>query len=378
METLISCRLCGGAHARLAMRLDDMPRWNHRLLRPSEVAADKPAIISVWRCDACGFVFLRPQLADDYYDDYVNAPSRSSQAQRFQETQATEFVRRFGLEGKSVLEVGCGDGFFLAALQRAGAEVHGIEPSAAQARLALDRGLSVVQGFLTEQPLRPSLFDGFATRQVLEHVVDMQAFLRAIRAQLRPDAVGLVEVPNLDKLVAQRRFFDFIPEHVNYFSPRTLEMVLGLAGFEVLEVSPVDGDESLRAMVRVSTPADFGAVMHTVETLRTAVDGFVSRCRAEGRTVALWGAGGKGLGILAVADSRGIDLLVDGDPAKRGMVTPVSHLQVHSPDEILERGIGAVVVIAPAYEREIGQQLRQDMHFTGPVMLAGNGLRALD
>ena len=72
------------------------------------------------------------QLAGNYYDDYVNAPSLSVQAQRFQTGQAIEFVRRFGLSGRAILEIGCGDGFFLSALEAAGATGYGVESSGAR------------------------------------------------------------------------------------------------------------------------------------------------------------------------------------------------------------------------------------------------------
>ena len=60
-----------------------------------------------------------------------------------------------------------------------------------------------------DRPLPQAPFAAFATRQVFEQVEDMRGFLLAIRANLTPQAVGLVEVPNLDTLVAQGRFFDF-------------------------------------------------------------------------------------------------------------------------------------------------------------------------
>jgi cyclopropane fatty-acyl-phospholipid synthase-like methyltransferase len=211
-----TCRLCGSAANAVALKLSGMPRWNHRLLEESEVATDRAVDLEIHRCGSCGFVSLPLQLQDDYYDDYVNAPSQSPQMQQFQRAQAHDFVERFGLRGKSVLEVGCGDGFFLDMLRAEGVECTGIEPSEAQRAIALARELRVEGGLLTaDRRLPTGPFDAFATRQVFEHVPDPAAFLAAIRANLKPQAVGLVEVPNLDALIDESRFFDFIPEHLN-------------------------------------------------------------------------------------------------------------------------------------------------------------------
>jgi SAM-dependent methyltransferase len=210
------CRLCGHARHHPFLCLSGMPRWNHRLLSSTEKALDHGINLQVIQCEACGFVSLPVQLDDNYYDSYMLVPSRSTQAQAFQIGEAQAFVSRFGLRDRPVLEVGCGDGFFLAALRDAGAQAFGIEPSREQCALARSRGLRVEQGLLTpDRLLKQAPFAGFATRQVFEHVEDMRGFLLAIRANLTPQAVGLVEVPNLDTLVAQGRFFDFIPEHIN-------------------------------------------------------------------------------------------------------------------------------------------------------------------
>lgn len=361
------------------LQLHGMPRWNHRLLQPQEVEADHGIDITAHRCASCGFVSVPMGLTGDYYDDYVNVPSYSPQAQRFQTEQAAAFVSRFGLVGRRVLEVGCGDGFFLGALDRAGAHGFGIEPSASQCKLARARGLSVELGLLTGQRLLAAApFDAFVTRQVFEHVEDMRDFLLSIRANLRPGAVGLVEVPNLDQLAAEGRFFDFIPEHINYFTPRTLTLALELAGYEVLDVEPVQEGESLRATVRWPGPPAYEALASRVRSLRAEITGFLQDCRARGQPVALWGAGGKGLSMMAIADLHDVALLVDADPGKFGLLTPVSHLRVSAPEEIARQGIQAVLVLAPAYEDEIAHQLRTALAFNGRIALAGRRLRVLE
>ena len=375
---LSRCRLCHAGDVEIAFQLHGAPRWNHRLLKPAEVAIDHPIDLSIERCCSCGFVSLPASLADDYYDDYVNVPSLSPQARAFQYAQASDFVEHFGLAGCKVLEVGCGDGFFLDALRQAGAVCHGIEPSGTQRAIACARGLDVESGVLSgRRVLQSAPFDAFVTRQVFEHVADMRDFLLTIRANLRAGAFGLVEVPNLDKLADGRRFFDFIPEHINYFTPRTLGLALQLAGFEVLEVSAVDGGESLRALVRYQALPQYDALADRVESLRSDVAQYLARCRSQGRRVAIWGAGGKGLSMMAVIDLGDISLLVDSDPGKIGLITPVSHLPVCAPSELVARGIGAVIVMAPAYEREIAAKLRSDLAFTGEIIIAGSGFELM-
>lgn len=367
------CRLCGYVPIKSITSLRGMPRWNHRLLSEAEVSSDFGIEINVLQCPGCGFVCVPPNLSPDYYDDYVNIPSLSRKAQMFQMEQARDFVEQFSLRGARVMEVGCGDGFFLEALRTAGAEVFGIEPSARQRDLAVSRGHEVELGQLSNERRLKRPFDAFVTRQVFEHVEDMRDFLLSIRCNLRLGAHGLVEVPNLDLLAAEARFFDFIPEHINYFSPRTLALVLELAGYSVLEVAPVQEGESLRAYVRWDGLPEYDSLVLRVDTLRTQIETFLADCRSKGRKVAIWGAGGKGLGMMAIADLRHVEMLVDGDPGKVGLYTPVSHLKIRSPAELADRAIDVVIVMAPAYEQEIAAVLRSRYSFSGTIVLAGRG-----
>lgn len=366
------CRLCGQVSPQETVTLGGMPRWNHRLLSQSELQTDRPIDLSIQTCDTCGFVSVRSDLEDNYYSDYVNAPSTSPQMSAFLEAQATEFVERFSLRGASILEIGCGDGGFLVKLREAGARVLGVEPSEQQRKLALTHGLRVEPGILTaDRELAGSPFDAIVTRQVFEHIDDMHGFLSATRRHLKLGGVGLVEVPNLDTLLAEDRFFDFIPEHVNYFSSRTLRLALELAGFTVTSIDSVQDHEALRALVRWEGHARLGGLVARVDQLRADIAHFVGEQRARGVQVAVWGAGGKGLSMLAVTDLAGVDLLVDGDPHKEGRYTPVSHLRVCSPDALREHSVGAVVIMAPAYRREILQTLRTKFGFRGPVGVVG-------
>jgi SAM-dependent methyltransferase len=366
------CRLCGSVDSVTTLTLERMPRWNHRLLRHSELESDHPIDLHIQRCDKCGFVSLPTVLDDSYYSDYVNAPSRSPQMMAFLNAQAKEFVDSFELRGKTILEVGCGDGGFMLALRSAGANVKGVEPSDEQRKIALSQGLSVEAGVLVAtHTLADAPFDAVVTRQVFEHVDDMRGFLAAMRAHLRVGGVGLVEVPNLDTLLREDRFFDFIPEHVNYFSSRTLRLVLELAGFTVISIDPVQDSEALRALIRWEGHSSVDGLRRRVDQLRVDITDFVNEHHSRGVRIAVWGAGGKGLSILATTDLKNVDLLVDGDPHKEGRYTPVSHLRVSSPDTLREHSIGAVVIMAPAYRMEILGTLRSKYGFVGPIGVVG-------
>jgi SAM-dependent methyltransferase len=360
------------------MRLQSFPRQNHRLLRANELIDDKATDLVVYQCSSCGFISIPANLSDNYYDDYVNVSSLSPSMRAFQQYSARSFVDRFALQQKPTLEIGSGDGFFLKSLNEAGAIAVGIEPSRAQREIAQSLGLTVHDGFLERgRRLSDGGFDAFVTRQVFEHISDMHGFLMAIRDNLKPGAAGMIEVPNLDLLIRDHRFFDFIPEHLNYFSPRSLRLILELSGFEVLDIKEVQDGEAISASVRLIETRQYGFMPDAVSRLRAELSDFIAACRSRGESVAMWGAGGKGVSILAGAGGADIALLVDGDPHKAGLFTPVSHLVVSPPSELRRQKVDVIIITAPAYTKEILRMLRTEYAFTGRVAVIDEGVKEL-
>jgi SAM-dependent methyltransferase len=100
-----------------------------------------------------------------------------------------------------LLEAGCGTGGNLAMLSRFG-EVAAFEPDAEARRMAQEKsGFDVRDGRLPgDIPFEPGGFDLVAAFDVLEHVEDDLASLRALHAQLRPGGSALITVPAFEFL----------------------------------------------------------------------------------------------------------------------------------------------------------------------------------
>jgi SAM-dependent methyltransferase len=144
-----------------------------------------------------------------------------------------------------VLDVGTGPGLFLDVAQARGWETYGIEPNADVAVAASDRGHTVCYRTLREAlddlPIEPALLHLY---EVLEHVPDPQEFLLQAAALLEPGGLLHVVVPN-DYNVLQLdacarldlpRWWVAPPEHLTYFSAKTLQLLVRRCGFDILEL----------------------------------------------------------------------------------------------------------------------------------------------
>ncbi len=366
------CRLCLREGLRPLLELPHSAANISRMLDQREIGMIPAVTVSVHACPWYGFVQITDSLGSTFYDDYLMTASHSPQMQDYQASQASDFVDRYGLRGKRVVEVGCGDGAYLERLSAAGAWPSGIEPSTRFREFALRRNLPVFAGYVTVQsPIPESPYDGFVTRQVLEHVPDPHDFLQGIRRSLAPGAAGLVEVPSLEQALQYQRFYDFFPDHLNYFSMRTLRLALEMNGFAVDALERGMEDEYHVAFVRLDLSPENARLQEHTDRIVAEVRGFLCEERAAGRRVAVWGSGGKGIAAMAVARAEGIAYVVDSDPHKHGRFTPVTHFPIVPPQRLKTEPVDTVLVTALAYRSEILRELFGPLGFSGRVAVLG-------
>ncbi len=373
---ITKCRLCYSTNLEKCLHLPNSSLNISKLLKKTELDQDKPIDINVYKCEQCGFVQIPDTLESSYYDNYLMTISHSPQMRAYQLAQASKFVQRYNLIGKRVIEIGCGDGNYLGYLRDLGTVSVGIEPSAAFRDLAISKGFNVFSGYVSCDHLIPkSPYDAFVTRQVLEHVPDPHQFLQGIRLSMTENAVGLVEVPSLEQAIENSRFYDFFSDHLNYFSQRTLRYALESNGFSVLDLRRGMNGEYLEAIVKVDPQPNFQTLQESVKNLTQDIDNLLTQARSQGKRVAIWGSGAKGITTLAVARVTGIEYVIDSDPYKQGLFPPVSHLPIVSPEELSKNPVDIVIITAMAYRDEIIDQLRNHLKFTGDISFLGKGLQ---
>jgi ubiquinone/menaquinone biosynthesis C-methylase UbiE len=100
-------------------------------------------------------------------------------------------LRRFlhDLRGQDVLDAGCGTGDVASMCSSQGARVAALdvyEPMLRKARDRYDNGFAAIQGSVEALPFKPSSFDLVLSTDVIEHLVDPNAFLKEARRVLRP------------------------------------------------------------------------------------------------------------------------------------------------------------------------------------------------
>lgn len=272
-------------------------------------------------------------MPDTYYDNYAMTTRYSPSMREHMESQAERFAWHHGL--RTCVEIGSGDGTFLEHLEAKGVRVKGVEPSV-KFRLRCNR--AVYPDYVSQgHPAPGGPYDGFVARQVLEHVPDPVSFLRGCKESA---AVGLIEVPSLLHTRRHGRWYDFFPDHVNYFDEDTLTLAAHLAGLKVSRLHHTFHNEYLEMDVYHE---DDGLVAYDV------------RVPDIQEPYAMWGAGAKGVSVLHLLTKKP-EYIVDIDPNKQGRT--IHGVGIYSPERLATHPVEAVLISAMTYEHEIRQQLK--------------------
>jgi 2-polyprenyl-6-hydroxyphenyl methylase/3-demethylubiquinone-9 3-methyltransferase len=174
-----------------------------------------------------------------------------------------EACRRFGrdprsprsLEGLTILDVGCGGGVLSEPLARLGARVTGLDPAPTNvsvARLHAERaGLAVDYRNETVEAVaaRGEAFDLVLAMEVVEHVADVQAFVNACVAAVKPG--GCLAMATLNRtlrsfalaIVGAEYVLGWLPrgthEWDKFVTPEELTAAIETAGFAVDDLTGV-------------------------------------------------------------------------------------------------------------------------------------------
>ena len=157
-------------------------------------------------------------------------------------------------KGDRILDFGAGIGTFARELARRGHAVACLEPDAAQAQRLVDDGLRVV-GDLAELP--EASLDYIYTLNVLEHIDDDGAALRAIASRLRPGGRLLAYVPAFQVLYSS---MDRKVGHVRRYRREGLARVVRDAGLDNVVARYVDSLGFLAALAYRVVGNDDGTI----------------------------------------------------------------------------------------------------------------------
>ncbi|CAN5179198.1 class I SAM-dependent methyltransferase [soil metagenome] len=384
------CRLCDSDRLRSILDLGATPPCE-KFLTAAEL--DEPEAtfpLHLRLCEDCLLLQIPALITpEDTFTEYAYYSSFSDSWVQHAKTFVNETTRRLGLGPESlVIEVASNDGYLLQHVVAAGIPCLGIEPSVNVGEAARERGVPTATEFLDDAlATRVRAEHGPASlvvaNNVYAHIPDLLGFTRALRTLVDDRGWLSIEVHHALDLVRHAQFDTIYHEHFQYYTVLSAMRALATADLAVVDVEllsthggsirlwarplAVAGEPSQR--VHDVLAAEAAAGLHEVdgylqlqprtEAIRQELLRFLLDCRAAGKSVAGYGAPGKGNTLLNYAGIRSdlIEYIVDRNPYKHGRFTPGSRIPIYDPAVLAERRPDVVLALPWNLETELTAQL---------------------
>lgn len=211
--------------------------------------------IEIVRCNRCGLIqigryhALVDLKAHYSYSDMENINVHSyfdlNKIVRASRFRADFFQKYTGLRRGKVLEVGSSEGHFLHEMKLRGFDVFGIEPSPIGALKSSEKGINVINEILENTNLSNAYFDAVCMFQVMEHFENPREVFHLLYSKIIRGGHIMIETPDIYSLGAKfekKPHKLFNKEHITYFSPEQLNVLLTSSGFTQIIVYHYDYD----------------------------------------------------------------------------------------------------------------------------------------
>ena len=373
-------------------------------LRPDQLNEMEPFYpLHVYVCERCFLVQLQEYVSREaIFSEYAYFSSYSDSWLAHARRYVDRMVEELRLKPESrVVEVASNDGYLLQYFVEREIPVLGIEPAANVAAVAIEKGVPTLVEFFgkataTELVRRGEAADLLIGNNVLAQVHDINDFVAGMKLLLRPRGVITVEFPHLMRLVEQNQFDTIYHEHFSYFSLYSAEQIFAAHGLTVYDVDEFDTHggslrifachsedpfrpvtprvDRMRARERaagVSTLAYYAQFGERVRETKRKLLQFLITAKQAGKTVAAYGAPGKGNTLLNYCGIRTdfIDYTVDRNPYKHGKYLPGTHIPIHAPERLSQTRPDYVLILPWNLKQEIMAQLAYIRDWNGQFVI---------
>ena len=352
-------------------------------------------------CRCCGFCFADNVPSQTELDIYYEKQSKYEHDHRNGQQSEFDMRRRPFTVGmisawlpdrsSKILDVGCASGDLLTELKKQGyKEVRGVDPSPSCAKMAKELyDIDVVTAPISRVSCDLGQFDLVILAAVLEHIRDLDATLINVRGLLNPGGCVLVEVPDMTRcsLINDAAFQEFSVEHINYFSPVSLQNLWSKHGFQTVGIQQTEIEQvpgltlyEIRAMFRYTDSQTTESLQPDVQT-RAELHRYVTKSQAKlsqvqqlvntlvdgKRPVVVWGVGTYTQGLLATTrlGKANIRAFVDSNANYQGQrlngVPILTPTDLHAYPE-------PIVISSSAFQEEIASQIRDVLHLNNEII----------
>jgi nucleoside-diphosphate-sugar epimerase len=423
----IPCPVCKSQDLQEVLDLDSQPLANDFRSTIADSLQCPKFPLKLMRCRSCNHVHLSTVVSrSSLFSEYLYESGTSKTLKRHFTALAEKIAKESApaLESseanspspsspakKTILEIACNDGSQLDvfAAKPHGWKTYCVDPAANIVKKAKAKGHNVVVGFWGTDDVSsnlPDAFDAIVAQNVLAHVGEPVAFLKACKAKMN-NRTKLYLQTSQCQMMYDGQFDTAYHEHVSFFSASSFQRAAELSGLTILEfeTTPIHGISCLVTMkIKDDSDSDSSAsaksaslhrrlkeeydagMMHDffyakfsakAYFMRDWVRNHIFALKAANYSIGMYGAAAKGMVLLNfLAKGSGhnhsgdadlmkvIDFVVDDAPLKQGRFCPGTSIPVMSTSHLNSSSVSdrlAIVVLAWNFWDEIKTRILQQL-----------------
>lgn len=382
-----NCRLCNSEKLDKLLKLKSAPLTDD--FKSAESETEFMYDIDIYECSNCKIVqTLHDVDMTNYYFDYQYAVGASNSARQFMQGAAESLKAKYfkhHTRRPKLLEIGSGDGTQLKFFQDVGFDVLGYEPSLPLVVQAEKIGVKSVQGLFGCGSMKniPETFqelDVIFMSYTFDHMPDPLETLRECRKLLSNlNGYVVVEIHDLEAIFDRGEYCLFEHEHSIYLDSQSIGDFFQYAGFELVDldlvpqairransliaVGKVDqksNDVGSENKYNVNRLRDYTKLNERVNKATKRLNDYILKEKRNGIKLAAYGAGGRGVMMLANCESaKYIDAMYDQNPKGKDIFAPKSRIEVLSSSLITENSFEKIIIFSFGYYEEIRNYLSE-------------------
>lgn len=399
-EVVAACGICGAKELHPVIDLGSQYLASNFVKSNEGIPLDDlQAPLSCVLCGDCGLLQLHDTVdRDELFRSYFYRSATNPMMRAALHDVMSQAMARVDLgPGDVVVDIGANDGTLLGLFPPDHRRV-GVEPARNISRPDLDEAIQIVNAFFTREAIEEAL-DGASAKLVtsiatMYSVPDLNRFTTDVKSILAEDGIWITQLSYLPAIINSLSFFDICHEHIYYFTLGTLVRLLEQSGLSVIDVSTNDvnggsirayvthterGMEPTRAVGDLlatearhgwARPETYAAFMERVDSMRSAVVGYLEEEKAAGNMVIGLGASTKGNVLLQYfkVDKDLLPYISERNPEKVGLRTLGTDIELVSEEAARGLNPSAMLVLIWFFRDELIKREREYVEAGGKLL----------
>jgi len=228
----IPCLLCGSGSSKVLYEGVDAPFVKQKT--------------NLVQCRECGLQYLNPLPKDVYFQKGYEGADESGLYDAEPVDRYINFrgylaeIEKYKKPPCKILDIGCCKGYFLKIARDNGWDAWGLEPSKKMAEYCRSQGFKTAKGtILASSDLPSGSFDVVTLWDVIEHLRNPVPEFAKINGFLKKKGIVCFWTKDISSIRAKlmgRRYPFIASQHIIYFSPKTVDILMKKTGFRLLEI----------------------------------------------------------------------------------------------------------------------------------------------